>query len=154
MDDPRPVPEPNGSWRDDPVVTRFWETCKRVPRYLALAGNMARDEEVPARAKAILAFGGIYALSPIDLVPGIIPVLGQVDDVVVLLVSIRSALALCPPRVAEDQLWKAGLADGSLPDDLAAVKGMVLWLGARGAAATGRGARSTRDWLQARLRRA
>src|SRR5262245_55009121 len=75
----------------DPALERFWIALKRVPKYLKLAANLMRDDEVPAHAKALLAAGGAYTISPIDLVPGIIPVAGQLDDLIVLLLSIRTA---------------------------------------------------------------
>src|SRR3712207_5606231 len=67
---------------------RLKGAVRRLPRYLRLTWNLARDERVPRGAKAFLVVGGAYALSPIDLIPGIIPVAGQIDDVLVLLVAL------------------------------------------------------------------
>src|SRR5688572_14746864 len=81
----------------NPVMDRFWAAVRRLPRYIFLGTNLVRDDRVPARVKAMLAVGGVYAISPIDLVPGIIPVAGQLDDLVVVLVALRAAIRACPP---------------------------------------------------------
>ena len=82
------VPGPNVN----PVMDRFWTAVRRIPRYVFLGTNLVRDDRVPARVKATIAVGGVYVVSPIDLVPGIIPVAGQLDDLVVLLLALRTAI--------------------------------------------------------------
>src|SRR5262245_48389218 len=90
--------------RVNTVMERFWAAVRRLPRYVFLGTNLVRDDRVPLRVKAALAVGGAYVISPIDLVPGIIPVAGQLDDLVVLLIALRTAIRACPPGVAEEQL--------------------------------------------------
>ncbi|MGH2535000.1 MAG: YkvA family protein [Thermomicrobiales bacterium] len=116
-----------------PVLARFWETAKRMPRYVRLAIALARDGRVPAKAKATLAVGGVYTVSPIDLVPGIIPVAGQVDDVIVLLLSLRQTLRMSPPEVADEHLQRIGLAATDIDDDLRNARAVAVWLAVRGA---------------------
>lgn len=127
----------------DPVLQEFWETVKRVPRYVRLAAHLARDTNVPWSAKAMLAAGGAYAVSPVDLIPGIIPVLGQLDDLAVLLVAIRVAISACPDEIAQVQLERAGLTRDDLDKDLATVKETAIWLGRKGVSYTGRFMRRT-----------
>src|SRR3954470_3547948 len=79
---------------------RFWAAVRHMPAYLHLAANLARDSRVPKSAKVALAVGGVYAISPVDLVPGIIPVAGQLDDLVVVLFAIRTAVRACSPEMA------------------------------------------------------
>lgn len=128
--------------RPDPVLERFWAALRRLPRYLALGVNLTRDKDVPKRAKASVLMGGAYAVSPVDLVPGIIPVAGQLDDMVVILLALRRALRGCPPDVAADHLQRAGLTDGDLDADLAACWATVRWVGAKGLRLGGRFATS------------
>lgn len=45
-----------------------------------------RDPRVPTAAKALLVGGLVYGVSPLDVVPDIIPILGQLDDIGVLVV--------------------------------------------------------------------
>ena len=129
----------------NPVMRRFWEAVRRLPRYVFLGTNLVRDERVPKRVKATIAIGGAYAISPIDLVPGIIPVAGQLDDLVVLLVSLRQAIRACPPEVAAEHLRRAGLTEDDFATDLRAVRDTAVWLARKGLRATGSmAARGTR----------
>jgi uncharacterized membrane protein YkvA (DUF1232 family) len=121
-----------GEAEASPPTDRLWIAVRRMPKYLKLAVNLLRDDEVPPAAKGALAAGGIYSISPVDLVPGFIPVLGQLDDIVVLLVSIRLALRTCPPDVAAAQLERVGLEQSNFDDDLVAVKDTTIWLAKKG----------------------
>jgi uncharacterized membrane protein YkvA (DUF1232 family) len=122
----------------NPVMDRFWAAVRRLPRYIFLGTNLVRDDRVPARVKAMLAVGGVYAISPIDLVPGIIPVAGQLDDLVVVLVALRTAIRTCPPEVAAHHLGRAGLSEADFDNDLRAVRDTAVWLARKGIRATGR----------------
>jgi uncharacterized membrane protein YkvA (DUF1232 family) len=64
-----------------------------------LLSLVARNAGTPWYAKLITALAVAYAFSPIQLIPSFIPVLGMVDDVVVLSLGIRLALRLVPPDV-------------------------------------------------------
>ena len=59
-----------------------------------------KDSETPAMAKAIIIVAIAYATSPIDLIPDFIPVLGQLDDLIILPALIALALRMIPPDVA------------------------------------------------------
>lgn len=127
-----PAPETN------PVMERFWAAVRRIPRYVFLGTHLIRDDRVPKKAKATIAAGGAYVISPVDLVPGLIPVAGQLDDLVVLLIGLRRALKTCPPDVAEENLRRAGLTMDDFDTDLNAVKDTALWLAHKGIRATSR----------------
>lgn len=61
-----------------------------LPRLVALLGKLLVDPEVPALEKALLAGAVAYVVSPLDLIPDFIPVLGQIDDLyLVALVLLR-----------------------------------------------------------------
>ena len=122
----------------DPVLERFWATLRRLPRYLALAVNLARDGRVPAGAKGAVLLGGAYAVSPLDLVPGIIPVAGQLDDVVVLLLTLRRAVRACPAPLAAEHLGRVGLSEADFATDLAACRATARWLAVQGLRLGGR----------------
>lgn len=109
----------------DEVKTRFWAAVKRMPSYIRLAANLAKDPDVPNAAKGVLAVGGGYAVSPIDLVPGIIPVAGQLDDVYVMLTALSRALKMTPTDVADRHLATAGLHQDDIETDLQAVRDLV-----------------------------
>lgn len=61
-----------------------------------------RDPRVPWYAKLFVAFIIGYALSPVDLIPDFIPVLGYLDDVILLPLGIRLALKMIPEPVLEE----------------------------------------------------
>ena len=117
---------------------RLKGAVRRLPRYLRLTWNLARDERVPRRAKTFLVVGGAYAISPVDLIPGIIPVAGQLDDVVVLLVALRRALNACPADLVTEHLGRIELLASDLDDDLAAAGATAKRLAANGLRAGGR----------------
>jgi uncharacterized membrane protein YkvA (DUF1232 family) len=62
----------------------------------------ARDPRTPWYARVLVAAVAAYALSPIDLIPDFIPVLGLLDDVVLLPLGIALALRLVPENVIAD----------------------------------------------------
>ena len=62
----------------------------------------ARDPRVPWHAKAVAAAVAAYALSPIDLIPDFIPVIGYLDDLVIVPLGILLAVRLIPTDVMED----------------------------------------------------
>lgn len=69
---------------------------KREAIALSLA---ARDPRMPWTAKAVIVLVLAYAFSPIDLIPDFIPVLGQLDDLVLVPLGIALAIKLTPPEV-------------------------------------------------------
>jgi uncharacterized membrane protein YkvA (DUF1232 family) len=75
-----------------------------LPDCVTAARRLRRDPRVPRRAKVAIAFAGLYALSPIDLIPEFIPVIGPLDDVVVVALALRYA-ARRVPREILDEAW-------------------------------------------------
>lgn len=113
------TPPPN------PVLNDVWTGIKRLPNYARLATAMARDPRVPRQAKAALVIGGGYLVSPIDLIPGFIPVAGQLDDLYVVLAALRQAIRATPEEVAREHLRNAGVKLSDLDDDLGAIRRFV-----------------------------
>ncbi len=125
------------SRRHHPLV-RLAGTVARLPRYLYLAQALARDPAVSARRKSALALGLGYAVLPFDLLPGIIPVVGQLDDLAALLLGIRQAVRGLPPEDAAAHLRHAGLAPTALEADLRTVGVAGVWLATRTASLAAR----------------
>ena len=71
--------------------------ARLVPDCLVLARGLLGDREVPARCK--LALGGLvlYLASPIDLVPDFLPVIGVLDDAIVVALTLRWILRVAGP---------------------------------------------------------
>jgi hypothetical protein len=73
----------------------------------------------------MLIVGGAYLVSPLDLVPGIIPVAGQLDDLYVVLAAVRQALRMTPDAVGAEYLERYGLDIGTIDSDLATIRTLV-----------------------------
>lgn len=112
-------------------MARFVGVVSRVPRYLRLGWRLMKDPSVSGKGKAALGGGLAYAVSPIDPLPGIIPVIGQLDDLAILLISVRAALKSCPPEVAGEHLLAVGLSWETLERDLVTLRATAIWV-ARG----------------------
>lgn len=74
-------------------IKQWARALKRDVLALWLAG---RDPRVPWYAKAVAGVVAAYALSPIDLIPDFIPVLGYIDDIIILPLGIMLAIRLVP----------------------------------------------------------
>ena len=120
----KPVARPK---RGHPLV-RLAGTVARLPRYLNLAQGLARESSVAPMRKAALVGGFGYAVLPFDLIPGVIPLIGQLDDLAALLLGIRTALRGCAPEVARAHMERAGLAETALDADLRNVEVASVWL--------------------------
>jgi uncharacterized membrane protein YkvA (DUF1232 family) len=127
FESPAAEPEPPRTERDL-IMERFMVSVRRLPRYGRLATNMLRDDRVPVEARTALVAGAAYVISPVDLIPGFIPVLGQLDDLLVALLGIRFALAQAPVEVREEHLERAGLREEDFSDDLRTVRDTSVYL--------------------------
>jgi uncharacterized membrane protein YkvA (DUF1232 family) len=77
-----------------------------LPACATTMWRLRRDPQVPMRAKAALVFAGLWVVSPIDLIPEFLPVIGPLDDVVVVALALRYAARRVPREVLE-QAWAA-----------------------------------------------
>jgi uncharacterized membrane protein YkvA (DUF1232 family) len=110
---------------------------RRLPRYGRLAWALARDPRLSRLRRAAVMAGAAYVISPIDLVPGIIPVAGQLDDLLIALGVIRVALDGLKPEVRAERLAAAGLSQADLDADVRFTGAIAAWMG-RSAAGAGR----------------
>ena len=85
-----------------------------LPACATAARRLARDPRVPRRAKLAVGFAGLWVLSPIDLIPEFLPVIGPLDDVVVVALALRYAAR----RVPRDVLFEAWPAEPRLLERL------------------------------------
>ena len=82
-------------------------------RELKLLRRLLLDERVPLWQKAIPVAAALYLVSPLDLIPDFLPLLGQLDDLAVLWGSLRLFRSLAPPALIEEHL---AYIDGELVD--------------------------------------
>ncbi|MGJ7495171.1 YkvA family protein [Variovorax sp. RT4R15] len=106
--------------------------AKRIKRDGVTLWFARKNLGTPWYAKALVLFVVAYALSPIDLIPDFIPVLGYVDDMLLLPGLIWLAIKLLPPEVLAECRGQADewmQTNGSKPSSRAgAVFVVVLWL--------------------------
>lgn len=84
---------------------RSW--ARRVKRDVLAVWIAARDPRTPSYAKAMAALVAAYALSPIDLIPDFIPVLGYLDDLILLPLGIMLVVRMIPPELMTEYRERA-----------------------------------------------
>lgn len=80
-----------------PGVAR--DLARFLPDCVTTARRLRRDPRVPRRAKVAVAIAAVWVLSPIDLIPEFLPVIGPLDDVVVVALVLRYAARSVPREV-------------------------------------------------------
>jgi uncharacterized membrane protein YkvA (DUF1232 family) len=73
-----------------------------VPDCVVLVRRLIGDARVPRWGKALLGLLAVYLVSPIDLVPDFLPVVGQLDDVVITIVVLRIVLRSGGPDLVRE----------------------------------------------------
>jgi uncharacterized membrane protein YkvA (DUF1232 family) len=134
------------------VVVRLVGVIARIPRYIKLGWRLIKEPAVSGRGKAALGGGLAYALSPIDPIPGFIPVLGQLDDLAALVLGVRTALRSAPADVAEGHLREAGLSWATIDRDVVTIRATTVWLTRGGVALAGRLGRAMLNAASRQLR--
>ena len=70
-----------------------------IPDCVTLVRRLRRDPRVPRSAKLAVLIAGIWVASPIDLIPEFLPVIGPLDDIVVVALALRFAARRVPREV-------------------------------------------------------
>jgi uncharacterized membrane protein YkvA (DUF1232 family) len=85
-----------------------------LPACVTTIRRLRKDPRVPRSAKVAIAFAGLWVLSPIDLIPDFLPVIGPLDDIIVVALAFRFAAR----RVPHEAIYEAWPADPALLDRL------------------------------------
>jgi uncharacterized membrane protein YkvA (DUF1232 family) len=110
------------------MLTRAKQWARGIKRDVLALWIAARDRRVPWYAKAAAMMVAAYALSPIDLIPDFIPVLGYLDDLVIVPLGILLVLWLIPAALmAEFRLQAAALAERPR-STTAAIVIVLIWI--------------------------
>ena len=75
---------------------------KKIKREIKIYNGVLKDKRTPKLGKIFLGAGVEYALSPIDLIPDFIPILGYVDDLVIVPLLIFVGLKFIPKEIIEE----------------------------------------------------
>ena len=84
------------------MIARLRAWAKNLKREIVALWLAGRDPRVPWAAKLLAAFVAAYALSPIDLIPDFIPVLGWLDELILLPLGIALVVRMIPSEVMDD----------------------------------------------------
>ena len=71
---------------------------------ISLVGQLMKDGRVPFYLKVIPVVVALYLLSPLDLIPGFLPLIGQLDDFGLLMVGLSTFIRMTPDDVIADSL--------------------------------------------------
>ena len=89
-------------------MLRNWkETVRKLKEDIYTLYLASRDPRIPFAAKVVLIITVAYAFSPIDLIPDFIPILGYLDDLLILPLGIWLSIKLIPRHVLEHYRQKA-----------------------------------------------
>jgi uncharacterized membrane protein YkvA (DUF1232 family) len=117
-----------GTSQGTTMLTRAKQWARGIKRDVLALWIAARDRRVPWYAKAAAMMVAAYALSPIDLIPDFIPVLGYLDDLVIVPLGILLVLWLIPAALmAEFRLQAAALAERPR-STTAAIVIVLIWI--------------------------
>ena len=84
------------------LLGRVKEWARTIKRDVVALWLAARDPRVPWPAKAMAGAVAAYALSPVDLIPDFIPVLGYLDDLVIVPAGILLTVRMIPPPLMSE----------------------------------------------------
>lgn len=108
------------------------QKARRIKRETYVLYLACRDPRTPWYAKALAGGVVAYAISPIDLIPDFIPVLGYLDDVILLPLGIAAVLKLIPPGVLADCRVRAEAAPERPTSRVAAAVIVAVWIALAG----------------------
>ena len=106
---------------------RLRDWARRIKRDVHAIYLAARDPRVPWYAKALALCVAGYALSPIDLIPDFVPVLGYVDDVVIVPLGVLAVVKLIPAPIMAEHRAAAAASVGRPVSRAAAVAIALIW---------------------------
>ena len=89
---------------------------RSVVNQVVLTWKLLRDHRVPFWMKALLIIPFLYVISPIDLIPDFIPVLGQLDDLGIVLLGMRLFESLVPEYLVQEH--RAVIDQGNKPNTI------------------------------------
>jgi uncharacterized membrane protein YkvA (DUF1232 family) len=106
--------------------------ARAIRRDVVAVWIAARDPRVPWYAKALALAVAAYALSPIDLIPDFIPVLGYLDDLIIVPLGILLVIKLVPAELMAEFRAEAARREAAPRSTVAAVVIVLTWIAAAG----------------------
>ena len=110
------------------MIDRAKQWARGVKRDVFAVWIAARDPRTPWYVKAMAAAVAAYALSPIDLIPDFIPVLGYLDDLLLLPIGILLVVRMIPADLMEEFRKEALLMEGRPTSRIGLAVVVCVWL--------------------------
>ena len=108
--------------------TRYMRLARlvlKLPTYVRVVWGIVRDPRTPIGLKGMLAAALAYVVLPVDLIPDAIPILGQADDLTVLLLVLDTFIQNAPAEVRAEHTSRARNGTADLDRDLARLRGLL-----------------------------
>ncbi len=83
------------------MLKKLKTVAKRIKREVKIYQLVIKDRETPKIAKVFLGFAIAYTVCPIDIIPDFIPVIGYLDDILILALLFSIAFRFIPPHIIE-----------------------------------------------------
>jgi uncharacterized membrane protein YkvA (DUF1232 family) len=100
----------------------FLPVASRVPDYARLIGALVIDERMPADRKVLLGAAAGYLVIGRDLIPDTIPLIGGLDDLVVVVLAVDLFLDGVPPELLQEKLDDLAIDRASFDRDVAQIR--------------------------------
>ena len=104
---------------------RMGRLVVKLPTYARMVWGILRDPRTPIGLKGMLAAALAYVVMPVDLIPDMIPILGQADDLTVLLLVLDLFIQNAPADVRAEHMARARNGTADLDRDLAKLRGVM-----------------------------
>lgn len=118
----------DGEGMEQGMAGRLKAWARSIRRDVHALYLASRDPRVPWYAKALALVVAGYALSPIDLIPDFIPVLGYLDDVILVPAGIWLVIRLIPPHVMAEHRELAAAAEDRPVSRTAGIIVVCVWM--------------------------
>jgi uncharacterized membrane protein YkvA (DUF1232 family) len=106
-------------------VSEAIDIARRLPTYARLIWGLARDPRVPTQQKLVLGGIAAYLVFPIDIIPDFIPVIGELDDLAVLIFGLDWFIRNAPADVVEEHMARIAKDDDVFMKDFDSASSVV-----------------------------
>jgi uncharacterized membrane protein YkvA (DUF1232 family) len=104
---------------------RMGRLVVKLPTYARMVWGILRDPRTPIGLKGMMAAALAYVVFPVDLVPDVIPILGQADDLTILLLVLDMFIQNAPAEVRAEHAARARNGTADLDRDLQRLRGLM-----------------------------